>query len=365
MLETLRNLVELESPSHDKAAVDRLGEFVAGEFERLGGQVTFHRTPKAGNHLQVDFAALGDARPPILLLGHLDTVWEAGTLRTMPFAVRDGRAWGPGVFDMKSGITLMIHALSALREVRGGPGRRITVLLNSDEEVSSESSRAIIEALARKSAAVLVMEPAQGLHGAVKTSRKGVGEYVVRVTGKPAHAGLDYEKGASAIAELARQIARMEKFTDLKRGITVNVGVIRGGTRTNVIAGEAVAEVDVRIGKPADARALERKFRALRPLDRRCRLEVSGGIQRPPMPRTEGIARLYELAKGVARSLGVDLREAAVGGGSDGNFTAALGIPTLDGLGGVGEGAHARHESVLVAELPRRAGLLAGLIETI
>ena len=365
MLETLRNLVELESPSQDKAAVDRLGEFVGGEFERLGGRTTYHRTPKAGNHLQVDFAAMGSARPPIMLLGHLDTVWELCTLRTMPFAVRDGRAWGPGVFDMKSGITQMIYALAALGEVRGGPGRPVTVLLNSDEEVSSESSRAIIEDLARRSAAVLVMEPAQGLHGAVKTSRKGVGEYVVRVTGKAAHAGLDYQKGASAIAELARQIARMEKFTDLKRGITVNVGVIRGGTRTNVIAGEAVAEVDIRIQRPADARLLERRFRALSPFDRRCRLEVSGGIHRPPMPRSAGVARLYDLAKGVARSLGVDLREAAVGGGSDGNFTAALGIPTLDGLGGVGEGAHARHESVLIAELPRRAALLAGLIEAI
>ena len=365
MLETLRNLVELESPSQDKAAVDRLGGFVAGEFARLGGQIIFHPDSRAGNQLQVEFPAKIGGGPPILLLGHLDTVWEVGTLRAMPFAVRDGRAWGPGVFDMKSGITQMIFALAALREVHGSLRRRITVLLNSDEEVSSESSRRLIEGLARRSAAVLVGEPAQGLDGAVKTSRKGVGEYVVRVTGKPAHAGLDYEMGASAIAELARQIARMEKFTDLKRGITVNVGVIRGGTRTNVIAGEAVAEVDVRIGRPSEARVLERQFRSLKPFDRRCRIEVSGGIQRPPMPRSPAVARLYGLAKGVARSLGLDLKEAAVGGGSDGNFTAALGIPTLDGLGGVGEGAHAKHESVLVAELPRRAALLAGLIEAI
>ena len=192
-----------------------------------------------------------------------------------------------------------------------------------------------------------------------------MGAYELRVTGKPAHAGLDYQKGASAIAELAKQIARMEGFTDLKRGVTVNVGVIRGGTRTNVVAGEAVAEVDVRVQRPADARSLERKFRALKPFDRRCRLDVSGGLERPPMLRSAAGARLYGLAKGVGRSLGLDLKEAAVGGGSDGNFTAALGIPTLDGLGGVGEGAHARHECVLVAELPRRAALLAGLIEAI
>ncbi len=365
MLGTLRNLVELESPSQDKAAVDRLGEFVAAEFKRVGGQVIVHPDPRAGDHLQVEFPARVGGGPPVLLLGHLDTVWEVGTLRDMPFAVRDGRAWGPGVFDMKAGITQMIFALAALREVRGRLKRRVTVLLNTDEEVSSESSRKLIEGLARRSAAVLVCEPAHGLEGAVKTSRKGVGEYVLRVTGKAAHAGLDYEKGASAIAELARQIARLEKFTDLKRGVTVNVGVVRGGTRTNVIAGEAVAEVDVRIQRPGEARALERKFRSLKPCDRRCRLEVSGGIERPPMPRSPATARLYRLAKGVARSLGLELREAAVGGGSDGNFTAALGVPTLDGLGGVGEGAHARHESVLVAELPRRAALLAGLIEAI
>ncbi|HEV2021435.1 MAG TPA: M20 family metallopeptidase [Terriglobales bacterium] len=365
MLQTLRELVEMESPSHDKAAVDRLGEFVAAEFKRVGGQIIVHPDSRAGDNLQVEFPAKAGGGPPILLLGHLDTVWEIGTLDAMPFAVRDGRAWGPGVFDMKSGIAQMIFALTALREVRGGLQRRVTVLLNSDEEVSSESSRALIEGLARRSAAVLVCEPAHGLEGAVKTSRKGVGEYIVRVTGKAAHAGLDYEKGASAIAELARQIARLEEFTDLKRGVTVSVGVIRGGTRTNVIAGEAVAEVDVRIQRPSDARTLERKFRSLKPFDGRCRLEVSGGIERPPMPRSPAVARLYGLAKGVAKSLGMDLREAAVGGGSDGNFTAALGIPTLDGLGGVGEGAHAKHESVLVAELPRRAALLAGLIEAI
>jgi glutamate carboxypeptidase len=365
MLQTLRELVEIESPSHDKAAVDRLGEFVTAEFRKVGGQVVVHPAAQAGDNLQVEFPAQAGGGPPVLVLGHLDTVWEVGTLATMPFEVRDGRAWGPGVFDMKSGITQMLFALAALRETRGVLKRRVTVLLNSDEEVSSESSRALIEGLARRSAAVLVCEPAHGLEGAVKTSRKGVGQYRLRVTGRAAHSGLDFEKGASAITELARQIARLEKFTDLKRGVTVNVGVIRGGTRTNVIADEAVAEADVRIQRPGDARTLERKFRGLKPVDKRCRLEVSGGVERPPMPRSAAVAHLYGLAKGVARSMGMDLREAAVGGGSDGNFTAALGIPTLDGLGGVGEGAHAKHESVLVAELPRRAALLAGLIEAI
>jgi glutamate carboxypeptidase len=301
----------------------------------------------------------------VLLLGHYDTVWELGTLASMPFRIADGRAYGPGVYDMKAGITLMMYALEGLRETRGSLPRPVRVLLVSDEEVGSDSSRAITERLAKESAAVLVLEPATGAEGAVKTSRKGVGEYRVKVTGIPAHAGIEPQKGASAIHELARQIAKIEKFTDYKRGLTVNVGVISGGTRTNVVAAEAWAVVDVRVSRMSDAPRIERKFRSLRPKDERCKLELTGGVNRPPMERTKGVEALYQLAREIARGLGVDLQESATGGGSDGNFTAALGVPTLDGLGGLGEGAHARHEQVVLDALPWKAALVAGLIASL
>jgi len=235
-------------------------------------------------------------------------------------------------------------------------------LLVSDEEVGSDSSRRITESLAKNAEAVLVIEPSLGLHGAVKTARKGVGEYVVKALGKAAHSGLDFEKGESAIVELARQIPAIAKFTDLKRGITLNVGLVQGGTRVNVIPAEATAQVDFRIATMKDAREVEKKLRSLRPFNRKCKLEIKGGLNRPPMERTAGVAQLYQKAAGIAHRLGWELSEAAVGGGSDGNFTAGLGIPTLDGLGGVGEGAHASHESIVMAELPKRAALLAELI---
>jgi glutamate carboxypeptidase len=362
MLTLLREFVELESPSHDKVSLDRLSRRLADEFKNLGGRSRLHRQQQAGDHLQVDFPGSGK---PVLLLGHIDTVWEVGTLAAMPFRVAGGRAYGPGCFDMKAGIVQAIHAIRALEELRGRLPRAITVLMVTDEEIGSRSSRPITEALARKSAAVLVLEPAHGPHGALKTSRKGVGEYHIKVTGRKAHSGLDFEKGASAVMELARQLAVIETFTDLKRGLTVNPGIIRGGTRSNVVAGEAVAEVDARVSKLKDVRCLDKKFRSLKPFDKRCELQVSGSIGRLPMERSRQIVGLFTLAQRLAGELGLKLEETSAGGGSDGNFTAALGIPTLDGLGGVGEGAHARHESVVIAELPRRAALLARLIETI
>jgi glutamate carboxypeptidase len=264
---------------------------------------------------------------------------------------------------MKSGIALMLHALAALKDWHGELPRPVTVLLVSDEEVGSDSSREITESLAKKSAAVLVLEPSYGLKGAVKTARKGVGEYQVKVTGKASHAGLDFQKGANAILELARQIEKISGFTDLKKGLTVNVGIVSGGSRTNVVPAEALTQVDVRITNMKDAAGIDKKMRSLRPYDRRCKIEISGGVNRPPMERTARIAALYEIAVGIGRDLGLRLEEAAVGGGSDGNFTAGLGIPTLDGLGGVGDGAHAPHEHIVISELPRRAALLAGLIE--
>ncbi|HTK96123.1 MAG TPA: M20 family metallopeptidase [Terriglobales bacterium] len=362
---TIKHLVEIESPSSSKAAVDELSRHLAQEFRRIGGKVTMHPQKKFGDHLQVDFAAArggNAALRPVLLLGHLDTVWDAGTLRAMPFLVQRGRLLGPGVYDMKTGIAQMMFAVRALQQTAGGLPRPVTILLVSDEEIGSESSRKITEALAKKSAAVLVCEPSQGQQGALKTWRKGVGDYTLRVKGRASHAGVDFTAGDSAVLELAQQLLDIAQFTDLERGITVNPGVVRGGTRTNVVPGEAVAEIDVRIRRLEDAAYVEQKFRSLRPKNKRCRLEISGGMNRPPMERSAGVERLYRIARQVGEALRIDIQESGTGGGSDGNFTAALGIPTLDGLGAVGEGAHATTESVFLDEIPRRTALLALLI---
>jgi glutamate carboxypeptidase len=362
---TIRQLVEIESPSDNKQAVDQLGALLAGRFESLGGHAKFHRSQDFGDHLQVDFP-VGSGGKPVLLLGHYDTVFPLGTLRSMPCHIAQGRLWGPGALDMKSGIALMLHAIEALLAWHGDAlPRRVTVLLVSDEETGSDSSRRITESLAKKSLAVLVLEPSYGLHGAVKTARKGVGEYRIKVTGKAAHSGLDFEKGESAIVELAKQITEISKLTDRKRGLTLSVGLAQGGTRVNVIPAEATASLDVRVAHMNDAAGIDRKLRSLKPFNRKCKIEITGGVNRPPMERTAGVVTLYKKATLIARQLGWKLEEAAVGGGSDGNFTAGLGIPTLDGLGGVGEGAHATHESIVIPELPRRAALLAELIESV
>jgi glutamate carboxypeptidase len=366
IVSTIRELVEIESPSDNKAAVDRVAEAVAQNFSRLDGKVDvrIHRAKDFGNHLQADFPGKSAAKP-VLLLGHYDTVYPLGTLAAMPCRVMDNKLTGPGVLDMKSGIVLMLYALAALQAWHGGLPRPVTVLLVSDEEVGSDSSRAITESAAKQAAAVLVLEPAYGFQGAVKTARKGVGEYLVKVTGKASHAGLDFRKGVNAILELARQIEKVSSFTDLKKGLTVNVGIVSGGSRTNVVPAEAAAQVDVRIARMKDAAGIDKKMRSLRPFHRKCKIEITGGINRPPMERTAGVAALYAQAVAIALELGWKLGEAAVGGGSDGNFTAGLGIPTLDGLGGVGDGAHAAHEHILISELPRRAALIAGLIEAV
>jgi glutamate carboxypeptidase len=363
MVASVRKMVLRESPTQNKPACDALCSCLAGEFECLGGRIRIHRQRSAGDHLQVNFSG-GKGRKPVLLLGHFDTVYDVGTLQTMPWREEKGRLYGPGVFDMKSGIAQMMFALWASREIRGGLPRPVTVLLVSDEEGGSESSRALTEKIARQCSAVLVCEPS-GPRGALKTARKGVGSFLMKITGQAAHSGLDFEKGQSAILELAHQIQAISRLTDLKRGVTLNVGVVRGGTRTNVIAAEAMTEVDLRIARKADGAVMERKVRGLRPVNPKCRIEIEGGINRPPMERTKQVVALYELARKIAHELGFPLAEIAVGGGSDGNFTGGIGIPTLDGLGAVGEGAHASHESIVAAELPRRAALLAGLIEAI
>jgi len=363
MVACVRELVVRESPTRSKVACDQLCSYLEVQFERIGGRVKIHRQGIAGDHLQVDFGGGAD-RKPLLLLGHFDTVYDMGTLESLPWREENGRLYGPGVFDMKSGIVQMMFALSALHEVRGGLSRPAKVLLVSDEEEGSSSSRAITEAVARQCAAVLVCEPS-GPGGALKTARKGVGSFTVKITGQASHSGLDFEKGQSAILELAHQILAISQLTDLKRGTTLNVGVIRGGTRSNVVAAEAVAELDLRIARKGDGAIMERRVRQLRPVNKQCKLEIEGGINRPPLERTKQVVALFKLARKIAFDLGFALDEIAVGGGSDGNFTAGIGVPTLDGLGAVGEGAHAKHESVVAAELPRRAALLAGLIEMI
>ena len=363
MVDRVRELVTRESPTHDKPACDALCDVLAAQFRAMGGKVKLHRQESAGNHLQIDFAGR-KGRKPVLLLGHYDTVYDLGTLKTMPWREQDGKLAGPGVFDMKSGIVQIMYALQALREAGGGLPRPVVVWLVSDEETGSDTSRARTEKLASQCSAALVCEPA-GPGGAAKTARKGVGDFTIKVTGRASHAGLDFEKGQSAIQELAHQIHAVSQLTDLERGITLNVGVIRGGTRTNVVAGEAVAEVDLRVARKSDGPLMERKVKALKPVNRHCKLEIEGGINRPPLERTQAVAALFATARKIASNLGFPLTEIAVGGGSDGNFTAGIGVPTLDGLGAVGDGAHATHEYVVASELPRRAALLAGLIEAI
>ncbi|HWB31711.1 MAG TPA: M20 family metallopeptidase [Acidobacteriaceae bacterium] len=366
MLAVMRRLVEAESPSDDKAAVDACGRVAAEIAEGIGAKVKRHRQREYGDVLELRWGGArrvgtSDGIKPVLLLGHLDTVWPLGTLAKMPWREERGRIYGPGTLDMKAGVAMALTAVRALRE--NGVKRPVTLLLNSEEEIGSPVSRAITERLALESSAVLVLEPAQGL--ACKTARKGVGNYRIDVTGVASHAGVDFERGHSAVLELARLIEKIAGFTDLRVGRTVNPGVIGGGTRSNVIAGSAWAEVDVRVAKVSDAAKVERLFRGLRCADKKCSVKVTGGLNRPPMERSTGTVKLYRAAREIAQELGFALDEAATGGGSDGNFTAALAVPTLDGLGAVGEGAHAAHEQIVVEHLVPRTALLAGLIASI
>jgi glutamate carboxypeptidase len=354
----LRDLVLVESPSDNKPAVDAAVRFVASLAKSIGGHVKLHRQKRFGDILELRFGPAHSPRKPLLLLGHLDTVWPLGTLRTMPWRKRDGRLYGPGVLDMKAGVAMALAATRALAQL--GISRPITLLLNPDEEVGSPASRPITERLALASQAVLVLEPAQDL--ACKTARKGVGDYRLHVTGVASHSGVDFASGHSAILELARLLQTVAGFTDLRRGLTVNPGVISGGTRSNVVAQHAFAEVDVRIARASDAPRVDKLFSSLRCSDAGCSLEITGGLNRPPMERKPGTVALYKQARKLAAELGFQLDEAASGGASDGNFTAALGIPTLDGLGAVGEGAHAAHESILIHHLVPRTALLATLL---
>ena len=359
MLNNLRSLVELESPSDDKRRTDQLGAFLAG-FVKTMLDARIETLPQAayGNHLRVELGPQ-DGSSPILVLGHFDTVWPAGTLAKMPFRVEGPLAYGPGILDMKAGLVIGVHALAAMQQ-SGLLLVPVVFLFTSDEELGSPSSRELIEAEARRARAALVLEPAAGR--AVKTARKGVGIFRVEVEGLAAHAGSNPELGVSAIDEMARLILDLHALTDPATGTTVNVGVVKGGTRPNVTAAGAMAEVDLRVTSIAAAQRLEETILGLRPHNPKARVVVTGGINRPPMERTPGVARLYEKAKGVARSLGFDLPEAAVGGASDANFVTPLGVAVMDGLGAVGDGAHAIHEHVEINSLAVRAALFAGLI---
>ena len=363
LLQFARKLVLVESPSDNKAAVDAVVAIAADSARSLGGRIKLHRQRQHGNVLEVRFGprAKGnsDGQKPVMLLGHLDTVWPIGTLRQMPYRIADGRIWGPGTLDMKIGVAMALTAVEILAEAEL-LNRELVLLLNSDEEIGSPISRPITENLARDCEAVFVLEPAQGL--AYKTARKGTGNWRIDIRGVGAHAGVDFEKGASALRELGRVIESVSDWTDLKRGLTVSIGVAGGGSKTNVIPAEAFAEVDVRIAKIADGPRIERKFASLKAGDKRCSLVISGGINRPPMERTRGTVKLFERAQVLAKELGIDLKEASTGGASDGNFTSALGVPTLDGMGAVGEGAHASHESILIEHLAPRTALLAGML---
>lgn len=366
VIRMIRQFVECESPSDDPPAVNRFVDLLAESVKDIARVKTFPGGKSHGRHLLCEFLLPGAKKAgQLMALGHSDTVWPRGTLRSMPFRQAQGRLWGPGVFDMKAGLVFFIFAIRELREYDIPIARKVVLQVNSDEEIGSPSSRQLTERTARASSAVLVLEPSQGLEGSVKTSRKGVGDYTVAVKGRAAHAGLDFTSGASAIVEMARQIERIAGFTRLHRGITVSPGVIRGGTRSNVIAAECVAEIDVRFPKAHDARYLERQFASLQPFDKRCSIDVTGGMNRPPLERSAGVRALYRKARALAAESGVDLGEAAAGGGSDGNFTAALGVPTLDGLGAVGEGAHAANESILIHRIADRITLLSRLVASL
>jgi glutamate carboxypeptidase len=361
LIDRLRTLVEIESPSGNKAEVDHAQTVFADWAEAAGGRLLRHKQRAFGDSLEVRFGKPARGERPTLLLGHLDTVWAFGTLAKMPFRVTGSRISGPGVLDMKAGVLMALTAMEALQEMEL-VRRPVTLLIHGDEEVGSPASRKLTERIAQRCQAVYVLEPAQGAAGAYKTARKAVGMYRLSVQGVAAHSGVDFEKGHSAVVELARQIEALQLLTDLTRGITVNSGVIGGGTQSNVVAAEAWVEIDVRIARKRDLARMDRALRSLRPFDQGCTLTMSGGMNRPPMERSKGTVALFRRAQRLAAELGITLEEAATGGASDGNFTAALGVPTLDGMGAVGAGAHAPHEHLERQHLVPRTALLAAML---
>lgn len=358
----LREMVELESPSEDAAAVTRMAEWVADRVSPYAS-VKFFPGGRFGKHLRCNFKLKGAPRDRrILALGHNDTVWPHGTLATMPFREEHGRLYGPGIFDMKGGVSFFLMAVEALRDLQVKPSASISLLLVSDEEVGSLSSRPLTEQEARSANLALVLEPALGEAGFLKTARKGTGLFRVKVTGKAAHSGIDFAAGASAVTELALQIATIAGFTDLSKGVTLNPGVMSGGTKSNVVAASAELIGDLRFWKTKDGASAVRKLQRLAPHDTRCRIEVEATLNRPALERTKAVQRAFRHARAIAAELGIDLKEGSTGGASDGNFVSALGVAVLDGIGAVGDGAHASHEHIDASAMPKRAALLAGLM---
>jgi glutamate carboxypeptidase len=365
MLKTLERLVRAESPSLEKAPADRCAALLAAEWRKRGARVERIAQKYRGDHLRITWWP-GQSRPAdqLLVLGHYDTVYSTGTISKMPFHVSRGKAYGPGIFDMKAGLVQALFALEVLQQTHASLRHRLVFLWTSDEEIGSDSSRKLIEAEARRSDAVYVLEPSLGPKGLLKTARKGVGEAELIVHGRASHAGLAPEEGINAIHELSRQLLRIQGWNDLRRGVSINADVIEGGTRVNVIAEHARAVLDLRALHAADMRRMERRLHSLRPILRGARIEVHGGFNRAPLERKVSAA-LFARAKSLAAQMGLSLGECTAGGGSDGNLTAALGVPTLDGLGAVGHGAHSSNEHMLIRTMPARAALLASLLVSV
>jgi glutamate carboxypeptidase len=361
MIDRMKTLVEIESPSGSKDAVDHVQSIFGDWAHASAGKVRRHAQQDFGDSLEVIFAQKQRREKSVMLLGHLDTVWELGTLANMPWHLTRDRISGPGVLDMKAGVVMALTAVEILKDLQllDCP---VTLLIHGDEEVGSPASRRLTEAVALRSRAVFVLEPAHGDRGAYKTARKAVGMYRLTVKGIAAHSGVDFELGHSAVVELARQIERLHSLIDLSNGITVNPGVIGGGTRSNVVAADARVMVDVRIARKRDVARLDRAIRRLTPFDKACELTVNGGLNRPPMERTAATVALFRRAQKFASQMGLALEEAATGGGSDGNFTSGLGVPTLDGMGAVGLGAHAPHEHLVRRHMAQRTALLVAML---
>ncbi len=366
ILEAIRQLVEQETTSREEARLNEIAGVVATRLRELGGEIELTPQPGYGTNLRARFDFGHDpAIPSLLVVGHLDTVWPVGTLERMPFRVTpEGAAHGPGIFDMKSGVVLIMESLNAIRALGLQTQRPITLLLTCDEEIGSKTSRPLVEEEARRAAAALVLEPPV-TGGVVKTGRKGIGVFTIRAIGRAAHSGLDPRKGVNAIVELSHQVVRLAAMNDHERGVTVSVGLMNGGTALNVVPAEATAKADVRFWTQEDGEQIVNQIRGLTPVLADAQLEIMGGVNRPPMPRSEKNVALYEQARALAAEIGFDLKDTVVGGGSDGNFTAAMGVPTLDGLGVDGAGAHADHEHILVSDIPRRAALLTRLMQTV
>jgi glutamate carboxypeptidase len=364
IIEFIRWLVEQESMSREAEANRRIAENLGKKLVSMGAQVELLDDPKFGATLRARFNGAEESRGQLLVVGHLDTVWPLGTLAERPFRVENGNAFGPGIFDMKAGVAVAAFAMRALKDLSRKTQRPVTMLMTCDEETGSHFSREIIEAEARTARAALVLEPPIP-GGTIKTARKGVGEFELIIHGKPAHAGNDPRAGVSAITEMANQVLAINRLVDYSRGTTLNVGVVRGGVLSNVIAAEARASIDMRFQTEDEGARVTEAMASLKPVDNRARIEVRGGINRPPLVRTSEIGELFDHAKQLAAEMDYELKEGSVGGGSDGNFIAAMGVPVLDGLGVDGAGAHAEHEHIIIEDIPRRAALLARLIETI